>query len=156
MQPCTWPISYGIRYSKVTRFSSSIYAFHLDTGEVIRFSDGFSPSLAAQKERVIVHDGTLLSLLDSSGHEDARFDIPRLGYRGVTVSPDGELVLVEMQRHSPFFPGGTLTLVDVARPDTRHVIDDGFSYKYDWAESVQDPSDQASEITAPPLNESLR
>ncbi|MEI6149582.1 MAG: hypothetical protein WCS01_10830 [bacterium] len=133
---------YGIGDSKDAKFPRGIFAFRTDTGEVTRFSDGSQPTLAYQANRVLIRDGTLLRLLDPSGREKARVDIPRLGYRGVIASPDGGLFLAEMQRHSPFYPGGMLTLVDIADPNTRHVIDGDFSYKYNWTENTEEPSNQ--------------
>jgi hypothetical protein len=145
--------SYGIGYSEDGKFSRGIFAFNLDTREVTRFSDGYAPSLAVQKRQVLVRDGTTLRLLDCSGHEKRRLDMPRLGYRGATVSPDGALILVKIQRHFPFHPEGMPTLVDVAMPTTRHLIVGDFSYKYDWTEGIEGASNDASEVTLRELSE---
>ena len=149
-------ISYGIGYSEDGKFSRGIFAFNLDTRKTTRFSDGYAPSLAVQKKQVLVRDGTTLRLLDSSGHEKRRLDMPRLGYGGVTVSPDGALILVEIQRRIPFHLRGIPTLVDIAMPTTRHVIGGDFSYKYDWTEGTEGASNHASEVTPRKLAEPQR
>jgi hypothetical protein len=147
---------YGIGDSKDAKFPRGIFAFRIDTGEVARFSDGSQPNLAYRGKRVLIRDGTSLRLLDPAGREERRLDLPRLGYRGARVSPDGDIILVEMARHSPFYAGGTPILVDVARPGVRHVIDGAFSYKYAWTESVEEASNQAPEDTARKLADPQR
>jgi hypothetical protein len=130
---------YGVGDSDA-KFPMGIYAFDLDTGAVTRFSDGSAPSLASRSKHVLVRNGTSLRMLDESGREVARLDLPRLGYRPASVSPGGDMVLVEMQRHSPFYGGGTPLIVDLAAPATRHVLGGEFSYKYVWADDMAAPA----------------
>ena len=149
--------SYGTGYSKDGKFTQSIFSFNLDTGKIIRFSDGHHPSLAVHKQQVLVQDDTLLRLLDSSGQEKARLEVPRLGYCGAVVSPDAALILVGMEAHSPFGARGIpVVLVTVAAPHSRHVLPHDFSYKYVWAEGIEAASSQASEVSTLKLAESQR
>jgi hypothetical protein len=138
---------YGIGYDSAGKFSSGLFAFNLDTGGVARFAGGHSASLAAQKGQILVIDGDNLRLLDSSGHETSRIEVPRLRQNRVLISPDGSLILAEIKRHAPFFPGGVPTLVDIMRPSTRHVLSSDFSYRFDWTEGMKKASNNGMEPT---------
>ncbi len=148
--------SYGVDDSKGGKFARSIYACRLGAGDVARFSDGTDPALVSQRNLVLIRDRTSLRLLDPSGHEEARLDISRLGYSGVVISPDGALLLAEIQRHFPFYPGGLPVLIDTTAPSVRHAIDGDFSYKYVWVDSIDATPDQASDVTARKLAEPER
>lgn len=134
---------YGIGDSKDPKFPRSLFAFHVDAGEVSRFADGSDPCLAARRKLVMVRDGDSLRLLEPSGRQSSRLDVPRLGYRGARVSPDGDVVIADMWRHSPFYAGGTTVLIDLAAPARRHYVAGGFSYKYVWADAMPGLSTQA-------------
>jgi len=138
---------YGVDGSKGGKFARSIYAFRLGALNSTRFSEGTDPALIAQRNLVLVRVGTSVRFLDPSGREQARLDIPRLGHRCVLVSPDGGLILAEMQRHAPFYPGGVPVLIDASMPSVRHAIGGAFSYKYEWTESTDAASSQASKVT---------
>jgi hypothetical protein len=140
---------HGIGDTKNAKFPRSLFAFRMDTGDVARFADGSDPCLASRRRLVLVRDGDSLRLLDPSGRQVSSFNVPRLSYRGVRVSPDGDMVLADMWRHSPFHAGGTTVLIDLAAPATRHFIGGTFSYKYVWTDDMAESSAPVSEVNEP-------
>lgn len=129
--------SYGIGYATDRRFARSVYAFHLDTKEITRFADGHSPSLAGRSGQILVTDDQALKLLDSSGQEIRRIEIRRIMPGKVVVSPDGTMVLAQLQRHSPFHWGSLLALIDLNSPSTRHLLDEWSAYRIVWADTAK-------------------
>ena len=123
--------SHGVGYTKDGRFASRLYAFHLDTGTVAPFAQGHSPTLAAHARQILVHDGDVLRFLDPEGRETARLDLPGL-WNSPIASPDASLLLAEILRHKPFYPGGVPVLLSPSAPDIRHALPGSFSYRYDW------------------------
>jgi hypothetical protein len=127
-------VSYGTGYAKDGQFQSSLFALKLATGEITPFAKGHSPSLAGQLGQVLVRDGNVLRLVDSQGRETKRFEVQRLDARRFVVSPDGLLVVGEMRRRTPFYPGGSPILIDAISPSMRHALGVDYSYRFDWAE----------------------
>ncbi len=134
--------SYGIGYAQDGRFQRGLYAFDIESSATSRFADGYDPSLAAEAETILVRDHNGFLLLDSSANVQARVDAARVGFRGAVMSPTGDMMLAEIQRHVPFYAGGRLVLFDKSRPDVRHVLDDGFSYRVDWTTGNTEMSNQ--------------
>lgn len=129
--------SYGIGHAPDQRFARGIYAFHLDTRKVVRFADGHSPSLAVRSGRILVTDDKVLKLLDLSGQEVRRFEIDRIKPGKIVVSPDGTMVLAQLQRHSPFHWGSPLALIDLDSPPTRHLLDEWSAYRLVWPDTAK-------------------
>ena len=128
------------------KFPRNLFAFRMDTGDVTRFAEGSDPCLATRRKLVMVRNGDSLRLLDPSGRQVSRLDVLRLGYRTAQVSPDGDMVIADVLRHSPFSAGGTTVLIDFGMPATRHFIGGDFSYKYVWTD------DDGVEVTGKKTN----
>ncbi len=140
---------YGIGDVKDAKFPRSLFAFRMDMGDVARFAEGSDPCLASRRKLVMTRDGDSLRLLDPSGRQVSRLDVPRLGHRGARMSPDGDMVIADMSRHSPFYAGGTTVLIDFVAPTTRHLIRGDFSYKYVWTGAMEGSSNQVPEANGP-------
>jgi hypothetical protein len=135
--------SYGIGYAEGGRFQRGLYVFNIENGATSRFADGYDPSLAAEAGTILVREQSGFVLLDSSGAPQARVDAKKIGFRGAVVSPSGDYILSEIQRHVPFYAGGRLVLFQKNRPAVRHVLDDSFSYRVDWTIEDRESSNQS-------------
>ncbi|HAK97099.1 MAG TPA: hypothetical protein DCM87_19435 [Planctomycetes bacterium] len=124
--------SYGIGYARDGRLQRGLYVFDIETGTTSRFADGYDPSLAVVSGTLLVRDQTGVLLVDSSGNTQVRVEPARVGFGDAVVSPSGDMILAEIQRHVPFLPGGRLVVFHKSTPDIRHLLDDGFSYRVDW------------------------
>ncbi|MCK5528658.1 MAG: hypothetical protein KAI74_03155, partial [Kiritimatiellae bacterium] len=124
--------SYGIGYAQDKRFKRGLYVLDTETSTTTRFSDGYNPSLAVATGEILIRDQDGFVLLNSSGEIQERVDAARIGFRGGVISPAGDMILAETQRHVPFYAGGRLVLFGKNTPDIRHVLDDGLSYRVDW------------------------
>jgi hypothetical protein len=140
--------SYGIGYARDDRFKRGLYVFDVGTGSTTRFADGYDPSLAVETGTILVRDQNGILLLDSSANIQARIGAARVGFHGAVVSPSGDMILAEIQRHVPFYAGGRLVLFHKNNPDIRHVLDDGFSYRVDWTIGDKELSNQLLRGTA--------
>ena len=142
--------SYGIGYAHDDRFKRGLYVFDIGTGSTTRFADGYDPSLAVKAGTILVRDRSGFLLLDCSANVQARIDVGRVGFRSAVVSPTGDMLLAEIQRQVPFYAGGRLVLFQKDKPDVRHVLDAGFSYRVDWTIEDKGMSNQSSEATPKP------
>lgn len=124
--------SYGIGYARDDRFKQGLYVFDIESGETARFADDGAPSLAVETGAILVQDQSGLVLLNSAGEIQEQIKDSRVGFRGAVVSPSGEMILAEVWRHSPFLFGGRLILYHKTAPELRHMLDDGFAYRFDW------------------------
>lgn len=124
--------SHGIGYARDGRFKQGLYVFDVQRGETTRFADGYDPSLAVETGAILIRDHRGLALLNSSGNAQARVNVKGIGFRGAVVSPSGDMILAEIQRHEPFYASGRLVLFHKRTPDVRHMLDDVFPYRVDW------------------------
>jgi len=136
--------SYGIGYGRNDMFKRSLYVFDVGAGKIDFFANGYSPSLAAETDDILVRDNRGLLLLDTSGKQKKRVDLSRLGSRIAVVSPAGDMILAEIQRHMPLYAGAhrRLVLLNMNTPDTRHLVDYSLCYRVDWTIETERMSNQ--------------
>lgn len=121
--------------------------FDIESGTAARFADGYDPSLAAGAGSILVRDHNSFVFLHASGSVQARVDAERVGSRGFVVSPSGDMIPAEIQRHVPFYAGGRLVLFHQDTPDVRHLLDEVFSYRVDWTVADAEVSNQLLQPT---------
>ncbi len=126
-------ISYGIGYAKDDAFKGGLYSFDIQTGETVRFADGYDPSLAAETGHLLVRDKTALYLLEPDGTLATRLEVPRLGLADTLISPRGDFILAGIQPHTLFDQVGMTVLMPVNNPDLRHVMNKEYRfYTFKW------------------------
>ena len=108
------------------------YAYYLKSNSVEYFGEMTSVHLAAQAGRLAYATGTdTICLLDPTTGKTNTVHVGRLGYRGITISPDGRLAVAHCTLTHPLAYLGYPTIVDLADPERRHYIE-GFDYRLDW------------------------
>lgn len=128
-------ISYGIGYAKDDAFKGGLYSFDIQTGETVRFADGYDPSLAAETGHLLVRNEAALYLLEPDGTLVTRLEISRLGYADTVLSPRGDYILAGIRQHVIFAQNNVITLMPVNNTDTRHVIEKkGRFHAFEWAQ----------------------
>jgi len=125
--------SYGIAYAKDDAFKCGLYSFDIQTGETVRFADGYGPSLAAETGYLLVRNETEVRLLEPDGTLITRLEIPRLGHADTLIAPKGDFILAGIQPHTPFNQVGLTVLMPVNNPDLRHVMNKEYRfYTFKW------------------------
>lgn len=108
------------------------YAYDSGTGSVEYFGEMKSIHLAAEAAQ-LVHtcEPDSVCTLDPATSKTNRIQIGRLGYRDISVSPDGRFVIVHLTLKNFMNYFGYSTIVDLKEPARRYYLA-GFDYRLDW------------------------
>jgi hypothetical protein len=130
-------IGFGLGYGGdrgEKRFQRGLYVFDIDAKATVRFADGYGPSLAVTSGTVLARYRNSFFILDSLGTTQHTFEVARVAYRRAVVSPSGDTILTEIERHSPYPRGGRLVAFHRDAPEVRTMVDPKFSYRVDWTQ----------------------
>ena len=130
---------FGIGYAKSDRFQKGLFAFNITTGDVRWFAEGEEPAVSVGSRQFMVRDDDKVRIVDAQGASRVCNGISRIGYSRPVLSPCGRLMLAQISRHQPFYPGGRLTVVDLAKPSLRHIVANDLIYRYKWTRTGDDP-----------------
>jgi hypothetical protein len=113
------------------------YVYDIATGSVAYFGEMKSVQLAAQAGRLVYTLGNdTICRLDPASGKTTSVHVGRLGYRGITVSPDAKLAVAHFTLTHPLAYLGYATIVDLQDPQRRHYIE-GFDYRLDWTTDIE-------------------
>ena len=108
------------------------YIYDIESGSVEYFAEMQTIHLATQAGRLAYTSGNdTICMLDPNTGETKTVNVGRLGYRDITISPDGRLAVAHFTLSPPLAYLGYSTIVDLAQPERRYYID-GFDYRLDW------------------------
>ena len=108
------------------------YVYNVKNGTVEYFGEMSSVQLVAQTGRLAYTMGRdTICLLNPKTGETNTVHVGRLGYRGITISPEGGLAVAYFTLAHPLAYLGYPAIVDLSDPERRHYIA-GFDYRLDW------------------------